>query len=294
MTTSSSSARPVFWYLLAIFALFWAALGSGQILFSAIDQLLPDPAAYYSPSFGVLRFGIASLIIAAPALYLSLRMINSAIAKKELSLDSAIRRWCTYLVLLIAAIVALGDLIGVLYTFLQGELVLRSGLKFLAVLAIAGAVLAYFGMDLQRDAGADRRLQFFGYGFLAAVLAVLVLGFAINGSPAQARAAQMDSQRISDLQSIASGIDSAFNESEPKALPQSLEVLVDSGRLFAEDLVDPAGASYGYRVISAEKYELCATFETEQLTRDDGIWDAAWQHSVGEKCFEKTVSDWSK
>jgi hypothetical protein len=55
-----------------------------------------------------------------------------------------VRKWLTYLTLLIAAGVIVGDFISLVFSMLSGELTLRFLLKTAVVAAIAGAGFGYF------------------------------------------------------------------------------------------------------------------------------------------------------
>ena len=61
------------------------------------------------------------------------------------------RRWLTYVTLLLAAGIVIGDLIALLYNVLGGELSTRFLLKVLVVGAIAGTIFAYYLTDLRRE-----------------------------------------------------------------------------------------------------------------------------------------------
>ena len=55
-------------------------------------------------------------------------------------LDSSVRKWLTYLALLVAAGVVVGDVIAFLAYFLRGDLSARFVCKIAVVLVIAGGV----------------------------------------------------------------------------------------------------------------------------------------------------------
>jgi high-affinity Fe2+/Pb2+ permease len=62
-----------------------------------------------------------------------------------------VRRWLTYIALLIAAGTVIGDLIAFLTYFLQGDLTARFVLKVLTVLIVAGSVFWYYLSSLRRN-----------------------------------------------------------------------------------------------------------------------------------------------
>ena len=124
------------------------------------------------------------------------------------------------------------------------------------------------------------------------VVVSVIAGIIIVGSPTEGRLQQLDFGRISDLRGIMAASDLYWSRNE--RLPSSLEELAEDPRTVV-NTVDPGSAeSYGYRVLSGDNYELCATFDRE--SRDPPGRSAAdyWRHGVGRQCFElevdKTVS----
>jgi hypothetical protein len=68
---------------------------------------------------------------------------------------SPVRKWLGYLTLFLAAIALLGDLIWVIYVYLQGDLGLRVLLKALVVLVVASAIFFYFRRETNGDFDAE-------------------------------------------------------------------------------------------------------------------------------------------
>jgi len=62
-----------------------------------------------------------------------------------------VRKWLTYLALLVAAGVVVGDVITFLAYFLRGDLSARFVCKIAVVLVIAGGVFWYYFGALQRE-----------------------------------------------------------------------------------------------------------------------------------------------
>jgi hypothetical protein len=148
------SARDAFMYLLMYGTLYVSAFQFGSLLFSFINLALPAGLPEFAArgAGDSIRFATSSLIIAFPIfVWLHLKI------QREVRLDatrgqSAIRRWLTYLTLLIAAAVIVGDSITLVYSLLSGEMTLRFVLKVLVVAAIAGSGFAYF-LHLVREDG---------------------------------------------------------------------------------------------------------------------------------------------
>lgn len=147
------SARDAFMYLLLFGMLYVSAFSFGGLLFDFINLAFPNEASPRLEQFvyASIRRSVSALVVAFPLfVFLSLRLA------KELAADparrtSAVRRWLTYLTLLIAASVMAGDLIALIYSLLSGELTLRFVLKVLVIAAIVGAVFGYYLRSLRND-----------------------------------------------------------------------------------------------------------------------------------------------
>ncbi len=150
----SLSARDAFWYLLLFATLYVWVWQLGSLLFDLINHLLPDPAdpAARGMTLGAsMRWSVASLLVAFPVFAFVAHVLARALARDPLKRLSPVRRWLTYLTLFLAAGVLIGDTIALVYNALGGELTLRFVLKVGVVGVIAGAVFAFYLLDLRRD-----------------------------------------------------------------------------------------------------------------------------------------------
>jgi hypothetical protein len=129
----------------------------------------------------------------------------------------------------------------------------------------------------------------------AFVLAVVVAAFTIMQSPGSARLRKADAIRSEDLAMIRNAVRS-YVKAEG-GLPQAVGELRDRpGGLDPKRFQDPiTGAPYGYRVLDAEHFELCARFsldsraETGPRYADPGEEADLGAHGPGEQCFRLTV-----
>jgi hypothetical protein len=149
----SSSAKDAFLYLFCFSTLATWTLGLGSILFTLIDRWLPDPLVptyYYRGAYYQMADALACVIIAFPV-YL---WVTSAILRElqlhPEKLESSVRKWLTYIALLIAAGIVIGDLITFLTYFLRGDLTARFVAKIAAVLVIAGGIFWYYFGSLRK------------------------------------------------------------------------------------------------------------------------------------------------
>lgn len=142
-------AREAFIYLISFITLYITAFSFGALIFSFIDRLFPDPLRFFGDgSVDGMRRSVAAIIVAFP-LYLFL-MWN--ISKKGLEQQqSKIRKWLSYITLVIAAAIIIGDLITIITGLLGGELTVRFILKALTILVITGSIFGYYLWDLRKE-----------------------------------------------------------------------------------------------------------------------------------------------
>jgi uncharacterized protein YacL len=153
------SAKDAFLYLLSFSMLATWTISLGSVLFLLIDIWIKDPLnqnSYQSFTFYQMANSLACMIVAFPVYILTVRSILKDLRVHPEKLDSSVRKWLTYIALLIAAGVVVGDLITFLTYFLRGELTARFVSKVVVVLAIAGGVFWYYLGSLQEAARARK------------------------------------------------------------------------------------------------------------------------------------------
>lgn len=141
------SAREAFIYLTLFTTLYLTAYYLGSLLFALIDIWVPDAAERAGRGEWHerrIRWAIAALIVAAPVyIWLNARLARGMRTDPAVR-HSAVREWLTYLTLFGAAVIILVDLIWLIFSFLDGALTLRFGLKLAVVAVIAGGVFGYY------------------------------------------------------------------------------------------------------------------------------------------------------
>jgi hypothetical protein len=297
-------AKEAFLYLISFIALYISSFSFGVVVFAFIDKLFPDPVLRGVFFARGITTALASIMIAFPLYLFMIRFIGKAAAKDPERRQSKVGKWLTYITLVIAAGIIIGDLIAVLSNLLGGDLTSRFMLKALTVLAIAGSIFGYYLWGLQKEEQEKQEkvsktqkplgLRIFtGVVTFCMVLAVLY-GLFLVGTPAQQRLLQFDERRVSDLQSITFAIDSYWERNEN--LPQTLEDL-HNPLYYMQSVVDPkTGIPYEYRIVSSTGYELCAVFETDSSQTETSRLPVAfpkensfWHHKVGRTCFSIEV-----
>ncbi|MEM1369801.1 MAG: DUF5671 domain-containing protein [Cyanobacteria bacterium P01_H01_bin.15] len=145
------SARDAFLYLLSFGCLATWTQALGEIGFIAVERLVDDPVDGFSEwNFYGLASSAARLLVVFPIYLFLMRLLLTDLANNPDKYQSGVRKWLTYFSLLIAAVIAIGNLVVFLTEFLRGSLTLTFSLKSIIVLTIAGGIFGYYLRWLQR------------------------------------------------------------------------------------------------------------------------------------------------
>jgi len=296
----SSAAKDVFSYLLMIAMLYVGVISFVGLLWQYVEVKFPDALNfYYSGASGAIRGYISALLIVWPVMIFMTWLIGKDLRQDPHKKDSRIRKWLLYLTLFLASITIIVDLITLINSFLSGEITTRFVLKVLVVLVVAAAVFAYYLWELRRDPSKKTHVtRMAAIASAVVVLAAIVAGFFIIGSPAKQRAMRFDDQRVQDLQMIQSNIINHWTQKSK--IPAQLSELTDSLSGFTPPLDPSTKQPYEYFVKGDLKFELCATFtyssETNSLSKYPAVpmrygesFMDNWSHGGGRICFERTI-----
>lgn len=121
------------------------------------------------------------------------------------------------------------------------------------------------------------------------VVAAVATGIFLIGSPAEERARRLDERRVQDLDDIARAVD--LYRSRHATLPSSLEELGKEPGVRVGSSDPGTGAPYEYRLVEAEKYELCARFERDSVEVGQRARDTRWSHAAGRQCFRRKARE---
>ena len=297
--SNHNSAKFAFFYVLSLVALIFVALSTGNIIFQVINKYIVDVVDQYRGVYinESMKFAISAIIVATPIYFIVTRYIYKSLYKGELNKDAGVRRWLSYLILLVTVVVVLGYLIAIINSLLGGELTIKFVLKALTAIIISGIIFSFYFYDMRREqvqGVKDKVLKIYFWGSLIIILAAFVTSLFIVESPLEARNRKTDQQVINDFHNIDGLVYSYYKEYEK--LPDSLNILQDEyDYLDNEDIEHPvSGQEYDYNILEDNKYELCAEFLTtsEELnSRLDYIADpSVWEHEAGYYCINKKVS----
>ena len=148
------SAREAFLYLVLFILLGVVAWNLGSLLFALIDIAIADEldseyGYYFMSRDNQIRYAIAGLVVGAPIFAWLAIHIRKQRRTNPAMQRSRVRKWLTYIALIIASCTLIGDAISLVYSFLAGELSTRLFLKLLVVAILAGGVFFYFIRDAE-------------------------------------------------------------------------------------------------------------------------------------------------
>lgn len=299
-TTNRAHLKLVFFYILTFASLYVSIVSYLNLLFAYINIKFPDELTLsYTSSLNRIRLS-TSILIVVWALYLVTQWLISKDLKNYKSLpEKSGRKLLTYLTLLLATITISVDLITLIYNFYSGGFTTPFFLKIVAVFLVTAAVFGYYRWDLSRTLN-DKTKTSLIIGVIAScvLVASIVIGFFIVGSPAKQRDIRFDEQRISNLQLIQSQILDYWTRKA--ALPTALTDLNDSISGSAVPLDPQTKAAYTYKKTGEFTFKLCATFKTSGDYRAGSKYATPisaslsgisenWDYQSGETCFSRTI-----
>ena len=299
-------AREAFLYLVSFISLYVFAFSLGAVFFGLIDYHFSSSIYRYDPGPSAAQTtALAAIIVAFPMYLFLMRRLAATVAADPERRQSLIRRWLTYLTLVVGAAIILGDVIALLARLLAGDPTTGFVLKVAAILVITGPIFGYYLWDMRQaedqvvESAARAAPALRGLAIGAIVVVVATLGYSIYlvGTPGQQRDVRLDDRRVDDLRNIANNIDTylELNQEMPAALDD-----LSGPRFYVESIEDPeTGRLYEYRVIEDTNYELCAVFVTDSSEARRGpreprasvrpFSERVWDHGVGRTCFPLTA-----
>lgn len=293
------NAKFAFFYMLSLVALVFTSLATGMVVFQIINKKIVDVLAEGSGYFsqGDLKFAISAIIIAAPIYFIMVQLINKNILTGKLDKESGIRKWLTYFILLISAVVMIGWLIGTINSFLNDGVTLKFVLKASTAILISALIFSYYLYDIRRaDISKNNNIiRVYYFGSIVIVLAALIASFFFIDSPQTVRLQKYDQNIIMKFSQIYSAINAYFGETGK--LPSDLSKLLNDSSpyyvIIEGDITDPGtNKFFEYKVGDKDTYELCTTFKTENksLVNDKSTYfdfDKRWLHDVGYGCLKQ-------
>lgn len=307
MDKPKTTPKDFFLWAGAMVTFYWSVIAYILLTFDYISYTFPNALAQYpsDPYQSGISYEMASIIVLFPLYLFLMKLIRGDISRDPSRKEIWVRRWALILTLFVAGIAMAVDLITLLTTFLNGEALTTAFLlKVVVIFLIAAGVFMHFIADLRGywDAFPGRK-HTVGLGVGVLALVTIIAGFFIVGTPAQARLARFDAQKISDLQNIQSQI--VYFWQAKQKLPGVITDLNNS-LAYGPVPVDPqTGESYIYQPGEGLSFKLCAEFNAQSRGNQNvysetrammpipvgskGMMQDNWQHGMGQMCFERTI-----
>lgn len=292
----------------AMITFYWSVIAYIFLVFNYINYTFPNALAYYpaDPYQSGISYEMASIIVLFPIYLLLMKLIHSDISRDPSRKEIWVRRWALILTLFVAGIAMAVDLIMLLTTFLNGEALTTAFLlKVFVIFLIAAGVFMHFIADLKGywDLFPARR-NAVRIGVAVLAVATIVAGFFIVGTPAQARLARFDAQKVQDLQNIQSQV--VYFWQAKQKLPGTISDLNNSLNYGPVPNDPQTGAAYIYEPGEGLSFKLCADFNAPSRATQTGYSEARqipvpvggkgemlpqdnWQHAAGRVCFDRTI-----
>ncbi len=298
--SAKASPKDVFLHIFTIAALYVSMISLTAVAFQLINVYFPDPLSfeYGRSARGALRWPLAVLTVLFPLYLWANIFLQRDAAKYPEKEELKTRKWLLYLTLFIAVLVIAGDLVSLIFRYLEGELSVRFFLKVFAVFLIAISVFLYYGWNVRREIPAtkDKKMNVFVKSAVFLTLALVIFGYFVTGSPQAERQRRFDERRVSDLQQIQFQIVEFWRAKE--RLPDTLDELRDELRGFIPPKDPETGENYEYRAVGEISFELCVSFRTSnkeyakelvQPLFPGELSQDLWLHDPGRNCFERTI-----
>src|SRR3989344_3821532 len=159
--SSKSGPKDVFGQLLAIIGLYVSVIAFGALIFGLINLYFPDVLSYDYGFYAKqsLRLPLAILVIVFPLFVWWNSYLQKDLEKNPEKKELKSRRWLLHFTLFVAAVVIIGDLVSLVYRFLNGDLTIQFILKVLTVFLIAAFVFTYYLWNIRKNIPATKDLR---------------------------------------------------------------------------------------------------------------------------------------
>ena len=290
------SAKDFFINLGAIVALGFFVGNLISLLFTIINKAFPLTTGYnYYGSYSI-SFPVAALIIFFPVYILLMYLLEKDYILEPEKRSVGIRKWLTFITLFISGFALAGDLVTVLYYFIDGQdITMGFILKVLSILIISLSIFYYYISEVRGNMNNSLQKKW-TIGSAVVIVVCIIWGFSVLGSPRTQQLLKYDQQKINDLQNIENSIQNFY--ATKGVLPNDFDELLTQN-YYVNTTDAQTQKPYEYEKTSKTTYDLCAEFNKE-LTKGDIKSDYAtqpavyggntWIHGVGRVCFQETIN----
>lgn len=287
-----ASAKDFFINLGAIVALGFFVGNLISLLFAIINKAFPLTTGYGFGGSSSISFPVSALIIFFPVYILLMYLLEKDYVLEPEKKSVGIRKWLTFITLFISGFALAGDLVTVLYYFIDGQdITIGFILKALSILIISLSIFFYYISEVRGKMNISLQKKW-TIGSALVIVACIIWGFIVLGSPRTQQLLKLDGQKVSDLQNIENSIQDFY--ATRGILPNSFDELLTLN-YYINTTDSQTQKSYEYKKTSKTTFDLCAEFNKE-LTKDDFAKEptvyggSSWTHGIGRFCFNKIIN----
>lgn len=292
-TQTKTSAKDFFINLGAIVALGFFVGNLISLLFTIINKAYPLTTGYNYYGSSSISFPVAALIIIFPVYVLLMWLLERGYVSEPEKRSVGIRKWLTYITLFLSGFALAGDLVTVLYYFIDGrDITAGFLLKALSVLVISLSIFFYYISDVMGKSNGKSRKIWVTVSALV-IISCIVWGFSVLGSPRTQQLLKYDEQKVSDLQNIENAIQNFY--SLKGVLPKDFSEIAKNQNYYVNTTDSQTQKSYEYEKTGNTTYDLCAEFNKELTKANYGTEPMmyggnTWMHGIGRFCFAQTIN----
>lgn len=301
---TKTTFKDIFLNLGIIVSLYTIVYNLINLLFTVINKAYPQinnyGGYYYSQTYSI-SWPVAALIVFFPIFIILSWILGKEFAVNPEKKNLGVHKGLIYITLFLAGIAFAGDLVTIIYYYIDGqELTTAFLLKALVVLVISGLIFYYYITEIRRAMSASERMA---WRFVAGIIILgsIIWGFSVLGSPRTQRLLKYDGQKINDLQNVSSQVQNYY--SMKGSLPESLSDLSNLAGYYNIPVDKQTSQSYEYNKTGATSYEVCATFNKESVDQKSidqnsfgypsiAIYrggESFYKHPAGRHCFTQIV-----
>src|SRR5688572_12495145 len=119
---NKTTAKDFFLQFGAIASFYASAIALVTLLFEVINAAYPKvTSGYQYYGYPSISFQVATLIVAFPLFLILSWFLQKSYAAEPALRESFMRRWLSYITLFVAGAVVAGDLVTLIYMFLDGQ-----------------------------------------------------------------------------------------------------------------------------------------------------------------------------
>lgn len=152
---SSPTMWDAFEHILMFISLYVLAIAFALTLHLFVDRFVPGvPEMYRQPGnadVGMLRGYLAALIVSFPLFAFFFLRITGRTLKNPLIRAIPARKFLIYATLVVAFVIVTGNIINIIYNFLNGNVNLNFFMHFIVTSIVSGSVFAYYLQQVKED-----------------------------------------------------------------------------------------------------------------------------------------------